>query len=143
MASITITMPKGFKKLTIGSKPPSRLIMAASGREKQGKSHFALTAPSPIAYFDLDIGTEGVIDKFVANGKEIYHNDYNYHLLKDIRKQGPVDVAPYIEMWEKFKSDYVSILESPVRTLVIDTATELWELLRMSRFGKLDQVMPH
>ena len=144
MAEITVTLPKGFKKLTPDAKKASRLILAVSGREKQGKTHFSLTVPGPIAYFDLDIGTEGVVEKFVNNGKVIYHNDYNYHILKDIRSKGPIDPTPYVEMWEGLKSDFVAVLESnQVKSIIFDTATEIWELLRMSRFGKLTQVMPH
>lgn len=141
--STTIQMPKGFKKLEAGNTPVPRLIISVTGREKHGKTHFALTAPGPIAYFDLDIGTEGVVEKFVGNGKQVYHKDYDYHILKDIRSKGPVDPTPYVEMWEQMKADFVEILGSKVRSVIFDTATEIWELLRMSRFGKLTQVMPH
>lgn len=142
---VAATLPKSFKKLSpdVSAHTPRRLIMAISGREKQGKTHFALTAPGPTAYFDLDVGTEGVIEKFVAAGKVIYHNDYNFHALKDIRKPGPIDPGPYLEMWEGLKSDYMAVMDSKVKTVVFDTATEAWELLRMSRFGKLTQVLPH
>ena len=34
-------------------------------------------------------------------------------------------------------------MDSKVRTVVMDTASEVWELLRMAAFGKLDHVMPH
>ena len=36
-----------------------------------------------------------------------------------------------------------ALAEPAVRTISVDTATELWELLRMARFGKLTQVMPY
>ncbi len=141
---IDIALPKGFKWLThtAGNK---RLIMAVGGREKQGKTHFALTAPGPIAYFDLDIGTEGVVNKFIAGGKKIAHNDFNYHSIKSARGQsGPVDVAKYAEMWERLRADFVAVLDTTgIRTVIVDTATEVWELLRLARFGKLSQVMPH
>lgn len=141
---VAASLPKSFKKLAPGgTNPPRRLIMAVSGREKHGKTHFALTAPSPVAYFDTDVGTEGVIEKFVASGKVIYHNDYNYHALGDIRQSGPVNPEPYIKMWEGMKNDYVAVMDSKVRTVVFDTSTEVWELMRLARFGKLSQVLPH
>ena len=136
------SLPKGFKRLA-ATAATRRLIMAVSGREKQGKTHFALTAPDPIAYFDLDIGTEGVVSRFLAGGKEIYHNDYNYHSIKDVRKAGPVGIGKYIEMWERLRADFIAVLDSQVRTVIVDTATEVWELLRLARLGKLSQVMPH
>ena len=42
----------------------TRLIVSVEGLEKRGKTHFAMTAPPPIAYFDMDIGAEGVVNKF-------------------------------------------------------------------------------
>src|SRR5690606_33598929 len=35
------------------------------------------------------------------------------------------------------------IRSSAIRTLVVDTATELWEVARLSEFGKLEQVKSH
>ena len=35
------------------------------------------------------------------------------------------------------------IRNTKIRTLIIDTATEAWELCRLAEFGKLTQVMPH
>lgn len=142
---VAATLPKSFRLLDKGTVNTKRLIVSVSGREKSGKTHFALTAPGPIAYFDTDVGTEGVIEKFVAAGKVIYHNGYDYHELQDMRKKvvGPVDPEPYIRMWEGMKSDYVQVMDSKVRTVVMDTGTEIWELLRLARFGKLSQVMPH
>jgi len=125
-----------------------RLILAVDGLEKQGKTHFALTAPGPIAYLDFDIGSEGVLEKFLAK-KEI-------HLPTEGSKQGrasfqlpikagqPVNIDECVRLWEDFKKLYCNALQSEgLRTIIIDTATEMWELLRLSRFGKLLQVMPH
>src|SRR5574343_408421 len=51
---------------------PYRLIVSISGDEKTGKSHFTLTAPEPIFYFNIDRGTEGVVGKFQADGKKVF-----------------------------------------------------------------------
>lgn len=110
-----------------------RMIVAVAGREKQGKTHFALTAPGPIAFFDLDVGTEGVVHLFTED-KDIITCDCSI----------PNSQSEAGQVWDRFTRAYDAALASPkVRTLVIDTATELWELLRLHSFGKLSQVMPH
>ena len=58
-----------------------RLIVSIAALEKCGKTHFALTAPGPIAYFNFDIGVEGVIGKFCKD-KSIWVTDYSTDLDK-------------------------------------------------------------
>jgi len=116
----------------IGVKP--RLIVSVSGHEKQGKSHFAMTAPGPIAYFNADIGMEGVVGKFTGD-KEI-------HVLEVARVENEETDAE--DEWDRFETAFKAMLRSNyIRTMVVDTATEVWELLRMARFGRLTQVMPY
>lgn len=126
----------GFK----GADPSivKRLLVAVESLEKEGKTHFALTAPGPIAVLDFDTGMEGVVSKF-AKTKKIYVSDYRR--LGDAMTN---KVENWLIMWEKFKREYIAALEEPtIKTVVMDTATEVWELLRMARFGKLTQVMPY
>jgi hypothetical protein len=52
----------GFSDAVV--ETPYRLIASVSGKEKTGKTHFALTAPEPIIFFNIDVGTEGVVGKF-------------------------------------------------------------------------------
>ena len=109
-----------------------RLVMSIAGLEKQGKTHFALTAPGDIAFFNLDSRIEGVIHKFTGD-KTIHVVDINV----------PEDPVAAKTQWEKFTKAYmVCLQDKAIRTIIIDTATELWELLRMFRFGKLTQIMP-
>ena len=126
----------GFTRATAKTGLKHRLILSVEGMEKQGKSHFGLTAPAPIGYFDFDTGSEGVVHKF-AGAKEIHINDY--------RKLGnSLDQAQFTIMWERFREQFLGVLANPnIRTVIPDTATEVWELLRMARFGKLTQVMPY
>lgn len=113
----------------------NRIIMSISGLEKQGKTHFALTAPGPIAIFSTDIGDEGVVEK--VKGKEIQILD-----VARVGNETPVEEAA--AEFERFKTAYTAILrDGDFKTIVLDTATEIWELLRMARFGKLTQVMPY
>jgi len=107
-----------------------RIIISVSGLEKQGKTHFGFSAPGPIAYFSTDIGDEGVVEKFMADKKiEIMEIDREAQADKE---------------WKRFldASNY-ALSGNDFRTIIYDTATELWELLRLARFGKLTQVMPY
>ncbi len=119
-----------------------RLIISVEGKEKQGKTHFALTAPGPICYQSIDIGDEGVVQKFTGD-KKILKADYVIDIDKRMRDKGEDAVITHIaQLWEKFVDDYYAALKSGVRTIVWDTATEVWEFLRLARLGKLTQVMP-
>lgn len=123
-------MIHGFKKVPIGVK--HRLIASISGLEKQGKTSFALSAPGPIIYFNLDKGEEGVIDKYSCD-KEIYQKEYVFSRLG----------SGHAPLWTEFVADYYNALKSKARTIIIDTATDAWELIRLARLGKVAQVMPH
>lgn len=124
-------MINGFSKAS--NKIIPRLIAAVSGLEKQGKTSFALSAPGPIIYFNFDFGLEGVISKY-ASDKDIYVKEYRFSRVLTPDK--------FITLWSGFATDYYNALKSKARTIIIDTATEAWELLRLARFGKLTQVMP-
>lgn len=114
-----------------GIKP--RLIISICGHEKQGKTHWALTAPGPIAFFSADVGDEGVVQKFEE--KDIW-------VMEVARVEN--EETDHEEEWDRFEKAYKDMLRSTdVRTIVVDTATEVWELLRMARFGRLTQVMPY
>jgi hypothetical protein len=125
--------------------PDPRLIASVSGLEKQGKNHFAFTAPGPIACLSFDTGTEGVIEKFRKGfgdnkPKDIYLADYDVNLPGGADLKQIADAAQAI--WVKFRKDYEWAIRN-ARTVVADTGTEIWEILRIARFGKLTQVMPH
>ena len=127
------TVVAGFTKVKSGIRN-KRLVVAVEGREKDGKTSFALSAPAPIAIFNLDTGLEGVVEK-LADEKEIIQCEVEY---RDATNQNE-----WTKMWEQIKKNYYAALKSNVRTLVMDTASEMWELVRLARFGKLTQVMPH
>jgi len=120
----------GFVEADDTVKP--RLVVSVIGIEKQGKTHFALTAPGDIALFNLDVGLEGVVGKFVDDKRVIIYNLLNY-MTPEVAKQA----------WVNFMKAYESALRTPgIRTIIIDTATQLWALLRLARFGQLAQIMP-
>ena len=111
-----------------------RLIASVEGLEKNGKSTFALSAPGPLAIIDMDTGLEGVIEKWVDK-KDIIRAEFNY--------RDATNKDEWERMWMQVKTAWKDALASrDIRTLIGDTATEMWELVRLARFGKLDKVMP-
>jgi hypothetical protein len=127
----------GFRTADATVRP--RVIVGVCGQEKQGKTHFSMSAIPPsvgttpnAAYFSCDVGEEGVVHKFTSNRNiEIFDM-----IVPDDWKQAEKE-------WERFTKAFYAMLKEPsIKTIIGDTATEWWELLRMARFGKLTQVMP-
>lgn len=114
---------------------PRRLICAVEGLEFSGKTHFALTAPEPIIFFDVDLGTEGVIHKFQDQGKKI--------LVYRIKVPRGAAQDTYLTLWVETKSRMQKAYSLTQGTVIWDTETEINELARLAKFGKLTQVMPH
>ena len=125
----------GFSPAAVATK--RRLIMSLDALEGAGKTRFTLTAPGPIAFINLDEGLEGVIEPFQLQ-KKIY--------LCQIKPEFEGGRDQIIKAAErelaKFEAAYQVALKQ-ARTLVVDTGTELWELMRLAAFGKLAQVLPH
>lgn len=122
-----------------------RLIVAVDGLEKEGKTNFSLTAPGPLAYQSIDIGDEGVVEKFQTE-KKIYKADYAMPpLQKGVSPEQ--QMALMLPVWERFLEDFrlavTKVKTGQVRTIIWDTASEVWEMMRVARLGKLTQVMPH
>ena len=114
-----------------------RLIMSVEGLEGSGKTHFAMTAPPMVAYFDIDIGSEGVIEKFADRIIGVWPPD-------ELKYREAIEQEQWRKVWESYKVAYKTALKSKeVKTLVVDTATELWELCRLANFGRVIQVMPN
>jgi hypothetical protein len=117
-----------------------RIVVCTKAKDKCGKTHWAMTAPGPIAVVGLDTGTKEVAAKFLGQKQLIcaYHKVTGR--LNDISKTR--DIAE--KEWETVKESLIAATDHPkIRTLVVDTGTEVHELLRLARFGKLEQVLPH
>lgn len=129
----------GFTRANAAVK--KRLIMAIDGREKSGKSHFALSGPEPIGVINLDIGLDGVIQKW-QDDKAVWVQDVKVNIqeLKELTPQAAAGEAD--RAYSTVVKAYKAVL-GEARTIIWDNATEIWELLRMARFGKLDHVKPH
>lgn len=125
---------KNYRRIA-GRSSTHRMIVSAEAQEKEGKTTFGLTAPAPIALISLDFGLEGVVEKWQSE-KEIYVAEFDY---KDV-----TDPKEWLRMWKDVKSAYQDALHTErVRTVLVDTGTEMWELCRLAGFGKTDHVKPH
>lgn len=108
-----------------------RLIVRVGGLEKQGKTHFALTAPPPICFFDLNDRSEGVVDKFVGH-KEIQ--------IFKFRKKRATTQKDWQLMWDTFQKNFWTFIDADFRTGILDTETDLWEIRRLAEFGRESSV---
>jgi hypothetical protein len=129
-----------------------RLLLNLQGLEKTGKNHFSFTAPDPIALLSFDLGIEGVIEKFnkyklgVVNGirqKRIYLSEYELLAQPGVASEKDVE-AEASKLWNRVVSDFRDAFASPsIRTVITDTGSELWELKRLSEFGKMSANVQH
>ena len=122
---------------TVGPAP-SRIIASIEGTDKTGKSHLALTAPRPIMYIDLDVGTEGVIHKFQGEDLMVYQVQQPERLGSSQELMGR-----YGEIWTTVQDKISEALSMNEGTLIIDTFTEAYDICRLAHFGKMSQVQPH
>lgn len=112
----------------------ARMIAYSFGRDGTGKTHFAFTAPGPIAYFNNDKDLMGLPKKF--KGKKIYEFKSNI-----IGKPTQDSAREAVEL---FRKDYRDVVRDKMfRTVVVDNGTILWQMVRMALFGKLKQVASH
>lgn len=120
---------KGFQPLRQAVPRTPRLVLNVQGLPKCGKTRFALTAPAPIALLNFDDGLEGTAEAFMD---------------KDVRVFNAAALSgDFKARWEAFVAAYRDALnDKAVRSVVVDTGTLAWELLRMARLGKLTKVMP-
>ena len=110
--------------------------IASDGLERRGKTTFAFMAPGPIAVLSNDTGTKAIANKF-AGHKQILWCPF------EVNDDKSVSQSYHLAQWEGFKKNFNNAVKSrQVRTIIVDTATAAWELIRLARFGKLTQVMP-
>lgn len=139
-AIIDSLVPPTFNKLDIFSKYQPKLTRKAcisvEGREKRGKTHFSLTAPGPIIYFNLDEGLDRVQPEV-----KFPNLDLRVVNLPNFSRDGHPDrvAEEALKVWDQIKEMHVNALSS-ARTVVYDSFTEIWEIARLARFGKLQQV---
>lgn len=142
MATTSATIGAGTSFKAVGNEQaPRRLIIDIHGMERSGKTTLALTAPGPIAYMQLDPGGEDIVPKIRRRfpKKQLYLAKYFVDVKPGLNPAQVEELATPV--WQRFTKDYEAALQQ-FRTVVVDTATEGWELLRLAEFGKVAQVKP-
>jgi hypothetical protein len=132
-------------------RPPTtkRLIVSTEGLSGCGKTRFALSAPKPLAFFTLDRGFEDA----TGNDFSMANIDDADFTLDAIRSADDAAVAKEASLiWAEFVRDWGRALSQgrilpggkfePYRSVVCDTGTELYQLLRLARYGRVAKIPP-
>jgi len=109
-----------------------RIFANSDGEVGSGKSTFWLGAPGPIVVQTLDLGLEGVVERFAAD-KEIYTATY------DLGQEpgSEFTVAKAQEAVSKFVEDFEHAIVN-ARTIVWDRESDVWPLFFFAEFGTDD-----
>jgi len=118
---------------------PRRTIISIEGLDKTGKTHLALTAPEPIVYMDLDVGTEGVIEPVMTEKQVLLYQSEQPSKLGTSSEL----MNRFGNIWKDIQKQAAQALQLEGGTLVIDTFGEAYEICRLAHFGKTAQVQPH
>ena len=127
---------------------PQRTILSVEGRRGSGKSEFGLWGPAPVAYHRFDVASEGALRKVRAlRPGAIQCCTYDFeHPRTEKNERGQVQKFDKIvveeaeHLYNEFVKDYRFALNNGFKSAVIDDGTTLWELFRVARFGKIEQV---
>ncbi len=122
-----------------------RVLLWIGGHAKRGKSRMAMTAPSPIAYFEIDMGMGRALEPML-NGDAI-------NILTGEPFKPRIHVATYSQKWstqpeykaelDRMESDLVDAIKDPdIRTIVIDTWAEARNIAikGLLGLGKISQI---
>ena len=127
-----------FQDLT----PLRRLIIDVRGMHKSGKTDFFIRgAPEghPIRHIILDPNGEAVAKKVLADtGRPAGVGGYAHKTIDFERGMGMQDAK---KEWDAFLAAYTVAAEEPgPGVVIVDTATEVDELMRIQLYGKLEKV---
>jgi hypothetical protein len=112
--------------------------IAIYGQRKRGKSTFAMSCPTPIVYFDFELGASRVEPMYIPTDMKIidmYEAKLGYTDTKND--------AIAMKFWIDFEKQYMKALENPdVKTIVWDTASKVWEAKRHDTIAKIRLTYP-
>jgi hypothetical protein len=145
--------PKVLEAAGFSDKVPPRSACVTAniaGIEGTGKTHWTLTAPKPLLYQSTDFGDDGVIQK--ADGQIVRprSGDYRLEIPHEFRafvdraetdnerrvREGKLANFVHDQFYVPFEADYRAGIKAGVRTVVWDTAAEIWEYVRLSVYGR-------
>ena len=116
------------------------------GPPGSGKTTFAANAPGPVGYQGIDFGHEGVIDPFLDRD----HLIFSEYMKPSRMKRKGEDNKKYAErltldadaVWQDWDSDFQALLTAGARSIVWDTADEIFETLTLALHGRTEKIMP-
>lgn len=137
LAPLSVDMKKAGFVQTL-PKTRRRLILATDGREKTGKTRFALTAPGPIVFINFDYGLEGPLIE------EFGHKISAIRSFGSQLESGKMPTQKQAEeIWLDIANSFKVAMASGARTVIVDTFSDAWDWARLAHFGKFTQVQPH
>jgi len=133
-----------LKDLLVTETQPHGILISIDGLQKCGKTQFGLSMPDPTFILNLNLGLTGVIEKEVEKGRTFYVQDIQIPFSKDLPGQAFTLLSgAATEQWRKAILSLQEALKEPtIKSIFVDTGSELWDLLRIARLGKLAQVLP-
>jgi len=130
-AATKSTTPRG---LVLWDDAPTEFVRRVAlteiyGDTNTGKTTLALSAPGPIAFLHAAEKVDGVIQDFARQKKIRVHN------FNGTFTGRPEDIArAAMEVWKGLVAAWDDAW-GWARTIVVDTHTEAWELIRIAYFG--------
>lgn len=141
----------GFNKLE--AKTSKRVIWLVAGPAKTGKSHLLFSMPGPLAYFNIDRGEEGTVEKFLEpdadsaiEPREVWNFDVN--ITRDMLSDPNTDLVKskcepvFIKALKAFDRVLLGDEGANIRSIGVDTWTEFFQLGCFARIGKDKQIIP-
>lgn len=121
------------------------LMASICGMGGAGKTTFACSAPGPIEFIATDPNSAEVVSKEQAAqpDKEIRYHQFDlpgiaFGARDEVEREAT-------EVWDSFVGVVKPIVKGQVEkpgTIVLDTATEFWQLLLLADHGKSVQILP-
>ena len=129
------------------------IICAICGDEGTGKTTMAITFPKPLRHFDVDVGGfRRAIWRLEKAGEAEGIESKGYprpiQMGKLMGTQGspstriavPKKVEGMKELWQQIVTDFVAAcMDAEVKTIVIDSATLLWNICHSSHLEELQE----
>lgn len=121
-------------------------VAVVFGETGTGKSTLALSFPKPLVHFELDIGgfdrAAGRYKKEISNG-EITTKSYCWPISALEMELGLVkrtSTGDMKKLWQEVGRDFVEIIKAQkVKTIVIDTFSQFWDLDQMAFFEEVQE----
>ncbi len=125
-------------------KPKPRLLLSIEGLPDTGKTEFSFTAPPSIGVLAVDRGYEHVVSKpEPPQGRQANISLCVFPVPQPGQDPGKSEGNTYKSIWDELYKTYREAIANPAfRTVVIDGASDLWELQQLAAFGKITQIPP-